>query len=379
MHLNLVPLRPLKSDFIYKHMKRSILMISLLICLTRLFSVSEDRLVAFDVITTFEGEIDPANPPKLKTYIKANEKLYTIVNPDFSNAKGKVKFVSVLNQHMTRNGQVTYEGSARSELEGTGQLGTNIQTFDLEKMSSKTEVYRKFSVFLYKYLKYILTTGNPVDQDLLKDLYNNYVYFGALAKGVDPKNEVYFKNSYNQLEREGEVTYETKASSKTGDRVGGSLTYAVANLNDGNGENTLQQTFNVNYGQSPKNYLEMMAVDNKYYNLINSKSKSLVKDNHDENNPSFASVYSDGATLQSGISEQQSESLVQEKDKTIAFSKGTTSSIDKKKYLLELTEQKCDMTDYDGYKFRSVDRSGKDMYKKGIGECEQMKSIFNSL
>ena len=198
-------------------------------------------------------------------------------------------------------------------------------------------------------------------------------------KGVDPKNEVYFKNSYNQLEREGEVTYETKASSKTGDRVGGSLTYAVANLNDGNGENTLQQTFNVNYGQSPKNYLEMMAVDNKYYNLINSKSKSLVKDNHDENNPSFASVYSDGATLQSGISEQQSESLVQEKDKTIAFSKGTTSSIDKKKYLLELTEQKCDMTDYDGYKFRSVDRSGKDMYKKGIGECEQMKSIFNSL
>ena len=360
-------------------MKRYVILISLLIHLSKTFSLSEDRLVAFDVITTFEGEIDPLNPPKLKTYIKANEKLYTIVNPDFSNAKGKVKFVSVLNQHMTRDGQVTYEGSARSELEGTGQLGTNIQTFDLEKMSSKTEVYKKFSVFLYKYLKYILTTGNPVDQDLLKDLYNNYVYFGALAKGVDPKNEIYFKNSYNKLEREGEVTYEAKASSKTGDTVGGSLTYAVANLNDSKGENTLQQTFNVNYGQAPKNYLELEAVDNSYYDLISTKSKSLVKDNHDERHPSFASVYSDGSTLQTGLSEQQSESLVQEEDKTIAFSKGRTSSIDKKKYMLKLTNQKCNIDDFDGYKFKSVDRNGNDMYKKGITECQLMKSIFNSL
>ena len=110
-------------------------------------AIPSDQVVSFDVITTFEGNIDPKNPPKIKTYIKANQKLYTIINPDFSNANGAVKYVSVLNQHLNKDGTVTYEGSAKSQLEGTGQLGTNVQTFDLEKMTSKEEIYKKFSFF----------------------------------------------------------------------------------------------------------------------------------------------------------------------------------------------------------------------------------------
>lgn len=338
-----------------------------------------DKIVSFDVITTFEGIIDPKNPPKIKTYIKANQKLYTIINPDFSNATGAVKFVSVLNQHMDKDGTVTYEGSAKSQLEGSGQLGTNVQTFDLEKMTSKEEIYKKFSIFLYNYLKYILATGNSVDQELLKDLYNNYVYFGALSKGQNPQNEVYFKNSFNTQQKDGEVVYVAKASAKTDDSVGGSLTYGVANLNDRKRENTLQQTFNVNFGKSPKNYIEISATDSKHYSTITTGSKSQVDDLDNKDQPTFASVYSDGSSKSTGMSDQQSQSSLQVGNKTVAYSQGTTSSIDKRKYLLDITNTKCAVKDFNGYKFTSVELNGLDKYKKDISECELLKSIYNSL
>lgn len=338
-----------------------------------------DQLVSFDVITTFEGNIDPKNPPKIKTYIKANQKLYTIINPDFSNATGAVKYVSVLNQHMNKDGTVTYEGSAKSQLDGSGQLGTNVQTFDLEKMTSKEEIYRKFSVFLYNYLKYILATGNSVDQELLKDLFNNYVYFGALSKGQNPQNEIYFKNSFNYAEKDGEVTYEAKASAKTDDNIGGSLTYGVANINDSKKENSLQQTFNVNFGKAPKNYIEMSAVDSKLYNVIQTGSKSQVDDLDKKDQPTFASVYSDGSTKTTGMSDQQAQSSLQVGNKTVAYSQGITSSIDKRRYLLDITNAKCVVKDFNGYKFTSVELNGLDKYKKNISECELLKSVYNSL
>lgn len=342
-------------------------------------TIPADQLVSFDVITTFEGNIDPKNPPKIKTYIKANQKLYTIINPDFSNATGAVKYVSVLNQHVDKDGTVTYEGSAKSQLDGSGQLGTNVQTFDLEKMTSKEEIYKKFSVFLYNYLKYILATGNSVDQELLKDLYNNYVYFGALSKGQNPQNEIYFKNSFNTTEKDGEVTYEAKASAKTDDSVGGSLTYGVANINDKNKENSLQQTFNVNFGKAPKNYIEMSAVDSKLYNVIQTGSKSQVDDLDKKDQPTFASVYSDGSTKTTGMSDQQAQSSLQVGNKTVAYSQGFTSSIDKRKYLLDITNAKCAVRDFNGYKFTSVELNGLDKYKKNISECELLKSVYNSL
>lgn len=342
-------------------------------------AIPSDQIVSFDVITTFEGNIDPKNPPKIKTYIKANQKLYTIINPDFSNANGAVKYVSVLNQHMNKDGTVTYEGSAKSQLDGSGQLGTNVQTFDLEKMTSKEEIYKKFSVFLYNYLKYILATGNSVDQELLKDLFNNYVYFGALSKGQNPQNEIYFKNSFNNTEKDGEVTYEAKASAKTDDNIGGSLTYGVANINDKNKENSLQQTFNVNFGKSPKNYIEMSAVDSKLYNVIQTGSKSQVDDLDKKDQPTFASVYSDGSTKTTGMSDQQAQSSLQVGNKTVAYSQGFTSSIDKRKYLLDITNAKCVVKDFNGYKFTSVELNGLDKYKKNISECELLKSVYNSL
>ena len=342
-------------------------------------AIPRDYLVNFDVITTFEGNIDPKNPPRIKTYIKANQKLYTIINPDFSNASGEVKYVSVLNQHLNKDGTVTYEGSAKSQLQGKGQLGTNIQTFDLEKMTSKEEIYRKFSVFLYNYLKYILATGNSVDQNLLKDLYNNYIYFGALAKGKNPQNEIYFKNSFNNKKKKGEVNYQAKASAKTDDDIGGSLVYGIANLNDNKQENSLQQTFNVNFGKSPKNYIEMAATDSKYYNLITSGSKSQVDDIDSKDHPTFASVYSDGSTKSTGTSDQHAQSSLNVGNKTIAYSQGSTSTIDKRRYLLNITNSKCSVRDFNGYKFTSVELNGLGKYKRDIRECELLKSIYNSL
>ena len=346
---------------------------------TSISGVPNDHLVTFNVITTFEGKIDPKNPPVIKTYIKANNKLYTIVNPDFSNANGVVKYVSVLNQHLNTDGTVSYDGLAKSQLQGNGQLSTNIQTFDLQKLKSKEEIYEKFSIFLYDYLKYILATGNPVDQELLKDLYNNYIYFGALSKGKNPQNELFFKNSYNATQKNGEVNYAAKAAAKTDNAVGGTLTYGVANINDNNGKNSLQQTFNVNYGKNPKNYMQMSATDSKYYNLIKAGSKSEAENLHKKNEPTFASVYSDGSTKQNGISDQQSQSSLHIGNTTVAYSQGVTSSIDKRKYLLKITNSKCSVDDFNGYKFISVELHGLDKYKKNISECQLLKSIYNSL
>ena len=364
---------------------RTFVIISLLssIGLISSFSIPTDKKVSFDVITTFEGKIDPKNPPKLKIYVKANEKLYTIVSPDFNGSDGHLKFVSVMNQHLNKDGRVVYEGSAKSMLEGDGQVGTNVQSFDLERLTSKRDVYKKFSTFIYKYLNYILSTGESVDLTVLRDLYNNYIYFGALAKGRNPENEVYYKNSFGGKEKE--IIYKGKAKANTvKDKNGGTLTYSVANLNNEKKENTLQHTFNINYGKGPKNVLAIKAKDNIYYDQIYSESKSKVHDidtlkEEREGKESFASVFSDGTSNNDGLADQQSKSFRNEVEEVIAYSKGMANSIDKKKLSIESIQKKCDMDDYDGFKFISVKIDGSDMYKENIEECELLKSIYNSL
>lgn len=59
-------------------------------------SVSLDQLVVFDVITMFEGNIGLKNPPKIKTYIKANQKCIQLLIPIFLMLM-RIKYMYVLN------------------------------------------------------------------------------------------------------------------------------------------------------------------------------------------------------------------------------------------------------------------------------------------
>ena len=344
------------------------------------FTVNNDKLVTFDIITTFEGEIDPLNPPKIKTYIKSNERLYTIINPNLSKVKGKVKYVSVLNQHMSKDGKVTYEGSAMTEVEGKGQVGTNVQHFDLLRMQRKKQVFYKFSQFILKYLKHVLSTGKAVEKTLIQDLYNNYIYFGALAKGKNPKNEVYFKNTHNDYSYLQEVVYRAKTEAKTDGESGGTLSYSLANLNNQQGDNTLQQTFNINHGEDPTNTLALKARDNRFYNQVFTQSKSTVKEVDSKEKPSFGTVFTDGSSSKSGVADQKADSIVDEEGVITAFSKGLASSVNKREFSLGLIKKRCKTDDFDGTKFVKVDIAvtvSDDA--KTVEECKLMKDIFNSL
>ena len=79
------------------------------------------------------------------------------------------------------------------------------------------------------------------------------------------------------------------------------------------------------------------------------------------------------------MSDQQAQSSLQVGNKTVAYSQGVTSSIDKRKYLLDITNAKCAVRDFNGYKFTSVELNGLDKYKRNISECELLKSVYNSL
>ena len=348
---------------------------------TSSFTMNKDKLVTFDVITTFEGEIDPLNPPKIKTYIKSNERLYTIINPNLSKAKGKVKYVSVLNQHLSKDGKITYEGSAKTEVEGQGQIGTNVQHFDLTRVQRKKRIFHKFSQFILKYLKHVLSTGKAVEKELIQDLYNNYVYFGALAKGKNPQNEIYFKNTHNDYSYLQEVVYKAKTTARTEDVDGGTLTYSLANLNNQQGDNTLQQAFNINHGEDPTNKLALKARDNRFYNQIFTETRSTVKEVDCTKKPSFGTVFADGSVSKTGVADQKADSVVNEEGVIVAFSKGLASSVNKKKFSLDVIKSRCPTDDYDGSKFTQVNVAVNVEITdaKTLEECKLMKDIFNSL
>ncbi len=313
--------------------KRTTLQLLFLVTISLSVKTEEQKSkVTFDIITTFEGKIDPKNPPRISTHIRANEKKYTIITPKFENTQGFVKYHTSLSTEVHPDGTVSYTGSAKSNVLGDGNVGIHVQRFDADNYEENKKAYKKFANFIYDYLNFILQKNETVNIDVIKDLYNSYVYFGSLARGENPGNEVLFQETL--AANSDDADYKAISSAKTKGSNDNSFNYAVTNLNNQKTGNNFQHNFSVTKGETPGSILHIKTKGRN--EIQKSDMKSFLNAQKSKIDPlSFSNVLSGGKTSEFGFSEQKSLSLV-DGNKIQALGEGKTVSLSKEYYFKEM-------------------------------------------
>lgn len=338
-------------------------------------SNSQKEPITFDIITTFEGKIDPLNPPRITTHIRANGKKYTIITPKLETTSGYIKYHTSLSAEITPEGTINYTGSAKSQVKGKGNVGLHVQRFDADNYDENKKAYQNFAKYIYSYLNYILKKNESVNIDVIKDLYNSYVYFGSLARGENPENEVLFKETLSENNKEAD--YKAISSGSSSGNNDNSFNYAVTNMNNEKTGNNFQHNFSVTKGETPGSILHIKTKGSDSIQKSNIKSFSNTKTNE---KLAFANILSGGQTSGYGFTDQKSISTL-EGDDINSIGEGRTVSLSKDYYFSQMEKKNCS---FDFFDTESKQFLVPTDFLKGAGdvanqyECFYLMNLYNA-
>ena len=349
------------------------------IILIGVLTKQKDDPITFDIITTYEGKIDPENPPKITTHIRANGKKYTIITPKLEKTSGYIKYHTSLSAEINSDGTINYTGSAKSNVKGEGNVGLHVQRFDADNYDENKKVYQNFAKYIYSYLNYILKKNESVNIDVIKDLYNSYVYFGSLARGENPENEILFKETLSK--NNNEADYKAISSGSSSGNNDNSFNYAVTNMNNDKTGNNFQHNFSVTKGETPGSILHIKTKKNNTIQKSDIKSFSNTKTN-EELVFAFANILSGGKTSGFGFTDQKSISTF-EGDDINSIGEGQTVSLSKEYYFFQMEKKNCSFDYLDRYKNEFIVPKDflKDSKEVGITnqyECFYLMNLYNS-
>ena len=182
----------------------------------------------FEISTSIEGDIDPDDKIKVTTRVVNNDTGEVIyLNPTLDNIKGKFQYIQSFSNEII-DGKSVLKGHVDSNVEGSGKIGVHVQHFSADDEDVNINLFKKYSKYLKMYIDYLYKYNLDLDPTYIKNIKDNFMYYGSLANGENPSLQTKLKltNLGNKIVKQ----FETIGGSR-GEDEDSSISYAISNYN----------------------------------------------------------------------------------------------------------------------------------------------------
>ena len=207
-----------------------------------------------EVTTFLEADIDVIDKLKLTTRIRDHlTGQTTMVTPSFEKVDGQLQFSQSLLQQKNPHGY-ELKGAAKARSSGTANLALHVQQFDIHAQQDNQVMYSKYAKYLKQYIDFLYKYNLDLDPGYLRNLEQNFVYYGSLANGKQPSLEASFR-VLDRSRDSRETTHETIGG--TADTQDSAVSYGVSNINGEGHAQSFQNMFSTGAGVRPTTGLRL--------------------------------------------------------------------------------------------------------------------------
>ena len=214
-------------------------------------------LKILNISTHLEGDIDPDDKLSLTTKVIDHVNGETFyIKPDLQGIDGKFSYSNNFSQ-VNSNDQYSLAGQAKTQLENDHNLSIHVQNFDTHHEEKNKALYEQYSKYLKKYIDYLYSNNIKLDPSELKDLKEQYVYYGSISNGTAPAVEAGFEIS--NFKKDSIVSKKYSTLGGTQDDLETSVSYGIGNFPGLGDAHSIQSAIASSSGDAPISGMQLGA------------------------------------------------------------------------------------------------------------------------
>ena len=214
-------------------------------------------LKILNISTHLEGDIDSDDKLSLTTKVVDHVNGETFyIKPDLEGIDGKFSYSNNFSQ-VNSNDQYSLAGQAKAQMEKDHNLAIHVQNFDTHHEEQNKALYKRYAKYLKNYIDYLYSNNIPLDPSKLKDLKEQYVYYGSISNGSAPAVEAGFEIS--NLKKDSIISKKYSTLGGTQDDVETSVSYGIGNFPGAGDAHSIQSAIASSSGDSPISGMQLGA------------------------------------------------------------------------------------------------------------------------
>lgn len=233
-----------------------VLALAFLLCHVAPLTSSNPRLQQLDSLmkvldfsTHLEGDIDPDDRISLTTRIKdhVNGETYYIT-PVLGAVDGKFSYSHYLTQENSE-GRYRVSGKADAQVENEHNLAIHVQNIKQDSERELEGQYARYAEYLRHYLEFLYTENITLDPTKMKNLLEEFNYYGSISHGTSPAVEASFQ--FENLKHADELHKRHSSVGGTQGLEEASISYAISNHPTPGENHSIQNTVATSNGDLP--------------------------------------------------------------------------------------------------------------------------------